>query len=87
MREELEGRKRGGSLQRRGLRIDGAQCAEERTVPAQDRHGDIALETVLARGVVRAVLLVQGYVIDHDGLPMGAHFITERRGERQLSAG
>src|SRR4029079_9795122 len=69
------------------LRIDRTQRAEERTVATEDRHRDVALETVQVRRRVAAEIAVLRDVVDDDRIAAGADGIADCRLNLQLATG
>ena len=66
-------------LQLRRLGIDGAERAEEGAIAPEDRHGNIALESVHPRCGVTAKILIRADVVDCHRQPGATDFVADGR--------
>ena len=92
---DLHGQQLGEQFQRRQhvagrqggrLRIEAADRAEHRSVPAENRHRDVALEPVGLRRRMIAVDRIRARLIDDDGGGKDADLMAERRREVEPAA-
>jgi len=67
-------------------RIDGAERPKKGAVAENDRHRDVASESVHGGSCMCAPKVVFGDIIDHDRRPTLPDFLTDRRLDLQLAA-
>mgnify|MGYP003627876046 CR=1 FL=1 len=75
-----------GVFQLGRIAVNGAERTEKRAVHQGDRHRDIALQPIQARGVMIAIVSVFADMIDNHFLPAGAYLMAQRGFHIQLIA-
>ncbi len=67
--------------------VDGAECAKKLPVRQGDRHGNIALQTIDGRCMVRGVAWISISIIENDRLAALANFMTKRGLDVEFTTG
>jgi hypothetical protein len=85
--KQLEHADRLGVVQPCRARINGAEGAPEGAVGEDNRHRDVALEAVHRRGVMAAIRLILGDMVNDDLFPRLPDLMTDRSLELQFAPG